>query len=142
MTKKKSRDRIRAGCEISQPANQNSQLAKFRTLRILFFKKKIKIKQFIYIYIYIYNKNNNIYHIRQNSAQCTKKQTCYSEGKYYCCAKFRYSLRKFQVCEISQPTKFRRLRNFCAFPVPPTASKILIKTTKINIEKLRKFAEK
>ena len=64
------------------------------------------------IYIYIYNKNNNIYHIRQNSAQCTKKQTCYSEGSTI-------ALRNFAFCKISQavakfckPAKICKLRNF------------------------------
>ena len=56
-----------------------------------------------------------IYHKRQNSAQCTKNQTCYSAG-----------------CEISQPAKIRKVAKFSTS-----------KPEKINTKKkLRKIAEK
>ena len=59
----------------------------------------------------------------------------------------------YTFCEISHPAKFRRLRNFaqpakinfagCEIFMPASHYiKILIKTAKINMKKLRKFAEK
>ena len=145
------------------------RLRKFATCEIFFFFKNKIIKKsnffilfFIYMifenrnFIYNNNKNNNNNNNNNNNIFITKRQRGEQWGrKHYCSANFRI-LRKFTTtCENFGFAKFRnlrnfsgcqisilRLRNFCAPSCASHCIKILIKTAKINTEKLRKFAEK
>ena len=115
-----------------------SKLRKFAGCDFFFFlKNKIKKKQF-FVFLYICERQIFIYiYISLND------KIVHCETRHYCSAKFHRLLRNlisqpekidFATCEISQVAKFWCPASHCI--------KILIKTAKINMKKLRKFAEK